>query len=77
MPCAFSIRIGFACDFFCPFWADSRASATESASMILRIEDVMAGTKPKERAGKPPGEMPESSWNSEFLSRQKNGKVGK
>jgi chaperonin GroEL (HSP60 family) len=36
-------------------------SATESASMILRIDDVIAGTKPtKERAGKPPGGMPES-----------------
>jgi len=35
-------------------------SATESASMILRIDDVIAATKPKERAGKPPGEMPES-----------------
>jgi len=32
-------------------------SATESASMILRIDDVIASTKPKE-AGKPPG-MPE------------------
>ncbi len=35
-------------------------SATESASMILRIDDVIAGTKPKEGAGKPPGGMPES-----------------
>jgi thermosome len=35
-------------------------SATESASMILRIDDVIAGTKPKGGAGKPPGEMPES-----------------
>ena len=37
-------------------------SATESASMILRIDDVIASTKPKEGpggAGKPPGgEMP-------------------
>jgi len=32
-------------------------SATEAASMILRIDDVIAATKPKE--GKPPGEMPE------------------
>ena len=32
-------------------------SAAESASMILRIDDVIAATKPKE--GKPPGEMPE------------------
>ena len=32
-------------------------SATESASMILRIDDVIAATKPKE--GKGPGEMPE------------------
>ena len=32
-------------------------SATESASMILRIDDVIAATKPKE--GKPPGGMPE------------------
>jgi len=32
-------------------------SATESASMILRIDDVIASTKPKEE-GKPPG-MPE------------------
>jgi thermosome len=35
-------------------------SATESASMILRIDDVIAATKPKEGPGKPPGEMPES-----------------
>jgi chaperonin GroEL (HSP60 family) len=36
-------------------------SATESASMILRIDDVIAATKPKEGGpGKPPGEMPES-----------------
>jgi chaperonin GroEL (HSP60 family) len=38
-------------------------SATESASMILRIDDVIASTKPKEGpgAGKPPGgEGPES-----------------
>ena len=37
-------------------------SATESASMILRIDDVIAATKPKEGApGKPPGgEPPES-----------------
>ncbi len=37
-------------------------SATESTSMILRIDDVIAATKPKEGpgAGKPPGEMPES-----------------
>jgi chaperonin GroEL (HSP60 family) len=37
-------------------------SATESAAMILRIDDVIAATKPKEGpgAGKPPGgEMPE------------------
>jgi len=32
-------------------------SATEAASMILRIDDVIAATKPKE--GKGPGEMPE------------------
>jgi thermosome len=32
-------------------------SAAESASMILRIDDVIAATKPRE--GKPPGEMPE------------------
>jgi len=30
-------------------------SATESASMILRIDDVIAATKPKEGPGKPPG----------------------
>jgi thermosome len=38
-------------------------SATESAAMILRIDDVIAATKPKEGpgAGKPPGgEAPES-----------------
>jgi thermosome len=35
-------------------------SATESASMILRIDDVIASTKPKEGPGKTPGEMPES-----------------
>ncbi len=33
-------------------------SAAEAASMILRIDDVIAATKPKEEA-KPPGEMPE------------------
>jgi len=33
-------------------------SATEAASMILRIDDVIAATKPKEE-GKKPGEMPE------------------
>ncbi len=32
-------------------------SAAESASMILRIDDIIAATKPKE--GKPPGGMPE------------------
>jgi len=32
-------------------------SATEAASMILRIDDVIAATKPREE--KPPGEMPE------------------
>jgi chaperonin GroEL (HSP60 family) len=32
-------------------------SATEAASMILRIDDIIASTKPKE--GKAPGEMPE------------------
>jgi len=31
-------------------------SATEAASMILRIDDIIAATKPKEKA---PGEMPE------------------
>jgi thermosome len=31
-------------------------SAAESASMILRIDDVIAATKPRETAGKPPGE---------------------
>ena len=30
-------------------------SAAESASMILRIDDVIAATKPKEGMGKPPG----------------------
>jgi len=34
-------------------------SAAESASMILRIDDVIASTKPKEGKMKPPGEMPE------------------
>jgi chaperonin GroEL (HSP60 family) len=33
-------------------------SATESASMILRIDDVIAATKPKDE-GKGPGGMPE------------------
>jgi chaperonin GroEL (HSP60 family) len=33
-------------------------SAAESAAMILRIDDVIASTKPKE-SGKPPGGMPE------------------
>jgi chaperonin GroEL (HSP60 family) len=32
-------------------------SATEVSSMILRIDDVIASTKPKE--GSPPGGMPE------------------
>jgi chaperonin GroEL (HSP60 family) len=36
-------------------------SAAESASMILRIDDIIAATKPREGGpGKPPGEMPES-----------------
>jgi chaperonin GroEL (HSP60 family) len=36
-------------------------SATESAAMILRIDDVIASTKPREGPGKPPGgEGPES-----------------
>ena len=34
-------------------------SATESASMILRIDDVIAATKPKEEEEKAPGETPE------------------
>jgi thermosome len=34
-------------------------SATESATMIIRIDDVIASTKPKEGPGKPPGGMPE------------------
>jgi len=35
-------------------------SATESACMILRIDDVIAATKPKEeKPGGRPGEMPE------------------
>jgi len=34
-------------------------SAAESTSMILRIDDVIAATKPKEGKEKPPGEMPE------------------
>jgi chaperonin GroEL (HSP60 family) len=29
-------------------------SAAESASMILRIDDVIAATKPREGMGKPP-----------------------
>jgi len=29
-------------------------SAAESASMVLRIDDVIAATKPKEEKGKPP-----------------------
>lgn len=33
-------------------------SATEAAAMILRIDDVIAATKPKEM-GKGPGGMPE------------------
>jgi thermosome len=35
-------------------------SATESATMIIRIDDVIASTKPREGPGKPPGGMPES-----------------
>jgi thermosome len=37
-------------------------SATESATMIIRIDDVIASTKPREGpgGGKPPGGMPES-----------------
>ncbi len=34
-------------------------SAAEAASMILRIDDVIASTKPKEEGKGPPGEMPE------------------
>ena len=34
-------------------------SATEAASMILRIDDVIAATKPKETGKGPGGEMPE------------------
>lgn len=34
-------------------------SATEAASMILRIDDVIAATKPKEGPPGPPGGMPE------------------
>ena len=34
-------------------------SATEVASMILRIDDVIAATKPREEGKAPPGEMPE------------------
>ncbi|KPV63665.1 MAG: Thermosome subunit beta [Candidatus Bathyarchaeota archaeon BA2] len=37
-------------------------SATEAASMILRIDDVIAATKPKEEAKAPPGEMPEEEY---------------
>jgi len=39
-------------------------SATEAASMILRIDDVIAATKPKE--AKPPGEMPEGEEYGEY-----------
>ena len=39
-------------------------SATEAASMILRIDDVIAATKPKEE--KPPGEMPEGEEYGEY-----------
>jgi len=34
-------------------------SATEAASMILRIDDIIASTKPKEKAGAPPEGMEE------------------
>jgi len=34
-------------------------SASEVASMVLRIDDVIASTKPKEEGKAPPGEMPE------------------
>jgi chaperonin GroEL (HSP60 family) len=45
-----------------PFVVKEQAikSAAESAAMILRIDDVIAATKPKEGPAKPPGEMPES-----------------
>ncbi|MEM4700838.1 MAG: thermosome subunit beta, partial [Candidatus Bathyarchaeia archaeon] len=36
-------------------------SATESASMILRIDDVIAASKPKEEKEKPPGESESES----------------
>jgi thermosome len=39
-------------------------SATEAASMILRIDDVIAATKPKEEKG--PGEMPEGEEYGEY-----------
>jgi len=39
-------------------------SAAESASMILRIDDVIAATKPRESPGKPPGgEGPEGDYD--------------
>ncbi|MEM3442827.1 MAG: TCP-1/cpn60 chaperonin family protein, partial [Candidatus Bathyarchaeia archaeon] len=38
-------------------------SAAESASMILRIDDVIAATKPKEEKG--PGKMPSEEGESE------------
>jgi thermosome len=37
-------------------------SAAEAASMILRIDDVIASTKPKEGKGKPPGEGLEEEY---------------
>lgn len=40
-------------------------SATEAASMILRIDDVIAATKPKE-TGKGPGEMPEGGGDEDY-----------
>ncbi|MGQ9623867.1 MAG: thermosome subunit beta [Candidatus Bathycorpusculaceae bacterium] len=39
-------------------------SAAESASMILRIDDVIAATKPKEEKG--PGKMPEEGESEEY-----------
>ncbi len=41
-------------------------SATEAASMILRIDDVIAATKPKEGPPGPPGGMPEDEGYGEY-----------
>jgi chaperonin GroEL (HSP60 family) len=37
-------------------------SAAEAASMILRIDDIVAASKPKEPKGPGPGSLPEGEY---------------